>query len=272
MLAYEKNKSPTSTPSFGSLLGIDADSFNARRKKLVKDLRKRNKEACKSKSYLAPKQRLKFSKSAKHRKKVGYGKMTSNIRIDSMETDSFGARLIMKTRMNMAPFVVPIVGDVKKAKKDPKIDLKRKKVNKKKAKLIAMNAEEPQPMDPTLQDGVFIGIDEGRAKLFTAAFRTKNQGDFQRRTAMEKDLKVHKNRPRNENFETITLTRNKYNAYTKLRIREKWELRRVAANEGLSSVFLFGFILHQTLIPSHLFFKSWRYIAKKKFTSFNFVF
>jgi len=96
-----------------------------------------------------------------------------------------------------------------------------------------MNAEEPQPTDPTLQDGVFIGIDEGRAKLFTAAFRTKNQGDFQRRfrKTMEKDLKV---RPHDANFETVTLTRKKYNAYTKLRIREKWELQRVAAREGLN--------------------------------------
>ena len=255
------------TPTFGSLMGFDPVAFNQRRKALIQKLRKKNQVQVKSKSFLSPNQKKKFIKAAKHRRTVGYGEMPENIRIDSMETDSFGARLIMKTKMKLDPFILPITGDVKKVKKAVQSKkLANKKISKKKATLLAMNAEEPQAADPTLQDAICAGIDEGRAKLFTATVRSKSDrkaaqtniievaaqsepvkkekvstaSTSSTKPAKKENVKNSSNQKKGERetdpcFETVTLTRRKYNSVTKLKIRRKWENNRTISTPGLQA-------------------------------------
>jgi len=221
------------TPTLGDLIGMTPNEFNARRKKIVQDIRKRNIEKVTSKGFLSEKERKRFRKAAKHRKRIGYGKMCTDTRFDSLETDSFGVRLVLKTRINMNAWIVPITGPVIKAPivKKPK----KEKISKKERQIKAMNAsEEPQVTDPVLKKGIVVGIDEGRAKLFTAV-SLKRSGT----PSIEKKASCIVTEPqdncdyKSDKWVTTLLTRNKYHAYTKLKIRRKWEANRIKSNPEL---------------------------------------
>ena len=228
------------TPTLGELIGVTPELFNARRKQIVKDIRKRNKEKVSSKSFLTEKERQRFKKAAKHRKKIGYGKMDMETRYDSLETDTFGLRVVLKTRVDTKKFVVPITGPVAKV-----LEVKRprkERISKKEREIRAMNAsEEPQLTDPALRNGIVVGIDEGRAKLLTSACLKKHaREEFATRTTNPKSII---NEPQgncdyeNDEWKSTTLTRNKYNAFTKLKIRRKWETDRIKANPALRTAY-----------------------------------
>ena len=124
-------------------------------------------------SQMDPKKRDKFKKAVKHRTSVGYGKMNVNTRFDSIETNDFGVRIVIKTCENIDRFVVPVTSDVVKVKPKPKTSKSRKKIGKKKAAIVEMNADEA--LDPELRDAIGVGVDEGRAKLFTSSMRSKTE-------------------------------------------------------------------------------------------------
>jgi len=242
-LASLEHAAPPKTPTLGELIGMSPDEFNARRKRIVLELRKRNTAKATSKGFLSENRRKRFKKAAKHRKRVGYGKMSVDTRFDSLETDSFGVRLVLKTRIDMEPLVAPIVGPVvKDVKAKPK---KRERISKKEREIRALNAsEQPQETDPVLKTGIVVGIDEGRAKHFTAAC-LKRSGPVQTMPVVvtgtvasgivtEPQANCDYGR---DAWVTTTLTRNKYNAVTKLKIRRKWEAARIDANPDLRNAY-----------------------------------
>jgi hypothetical protein len=206
------------TPTLGELMNITPEAFNNRRKALIRQVRNSNKVKTKSKTFVNEKQRKRFLKQAKHRRTVGCGKMNPTTRFDSFETDTVGLRLVLKTAINIARFILPITEDVmfKPKMQEPKMMNRTQKISKKMAQINALNAELAQSADPTLANAIKVGIDEGRAKLFTAAIK-KN------------DMLLH------DGFVTYTLTRNKYNAVTKLKIRRKLEKKRRDAAVGLEA-------------------------------------
>ena len=208
------------TPTLGQLMDMTPEAFNARRKVLMRQIHKSNKTKATSKAFLNEKQRTRFKRQIKHRRSVGCGKMNLMTRFDSFETDTVGLRLVLKMAIDINKYVLPITEDVKfKPKiKEPKLMSRTHKISKKAAQINAMNAELAQPTDPRLAGAIIVGIDEGRAKLFTAAFEKKKG-----------DVSEH------DGFESLTLTRNKYNAVTKLKIRRKWEKKRLDAAPGLEA-------------------------------------
>ena len=210
------------TPTLGELMNITPQLFNERRRILIRQIRKSNTAATKSKTFLHEKQKRRFIKQVKHRRTVGYGKMDPTTRFDSFETDTVGLRIVLKTAINLSMFILPITSDVKfKPKiKEPKLLTRTHKISKKVAQINAMNAELAQPFDPTLANAILAGVDEGRAKFFTGAFKKKSpQGS------------------EHDGFESFTLTRNKYNAVTKLKFRRKWEKKRRDATSGLQDAY-----------------------------------
>ena len=210
-LAKANQRAPPITPSLGELMGLTPEMFNAKRKVIARRARNQCKERSQAQN-TNPAQRVRLKKIAKRRNNVGSGSMRRGVRMDSFETDSVGLRMCLKSSEDMKPFIVPITADVVKAKAvAPKPMKGKKKVSKKQARINAMNAEEPQPVDPTLIDPIGVGVDEGRAKLFTAVVWPD---------AAKKP-------------QTIVLTRRKYNAVTKLKIRTSWEKQRVNASPGL---------------------------------------
>ena len=233
------------TPTLGELIGVTPELFNARRKQIVKDIRKRNKEKVTSKSFLTEKDRQRFKKAAKHRKKIGYGKMDTETRYDSLETDSFGLRLVIKTRVDTKKFVSPITGPVAKV---PEVKRpKKERVSKKEREIRAMNASEepPQSTDPALKNGIVVGIDEGRAKLLTTSCMKKSTKEKSATITdpLTNSKPIILTEPQencdyeNDDWKSTTLTRNRYNAFTKLKIRRKWESERIKANPTLRTAY-----------------------------------
>jgi hypothetical protein len=207
------------TPTLGELMNMTPQAFNNRRKALIQQVRKSNKTKSMSKAFLNEKQRTHFKKQAKHRRTVGCGKMDPMTRFDSFETDTVGLRLVLKTAMDLTKFILPITDNVKFIPqiKEPKLMTRTHKISKKASQINAMNAELAQPYDPTLKYAIKAGVDEGRAKLFTGAILKKGN--------------LH------DGFLSVTLTRKKYFAVIKLKIRQKWEKKRRCETDGLQAAY-----------------------------------
>ena len=176
----------------------------------------------------------------KHRKRVGYGKMSKNTRFDSLETDSFGVRLVLKTPVNMRPFISSIEGDVTVVKVEKKRTVT--KISKKERQIAMINAtEEPQAIDPSLVNAIAAGLDEGRAKLFTGACMKKQPKRLRGKSEICYDRIVadgFQNCDYEEDkWEITTLTRKQYFNCIKLRVRRKWEASRIAANPSLRNAY-----------------------------------
>jgi len=260
------------TPTLGELIGSTPEQFNARRKDIIKRIRKSNTEKIKSKSFLPEGKRKAFKKAAKHRKKVGFGKMDPNSRFDSLKTDAVGLRLTIKTPVPIDQYVIEITTDVLPIEVKIKAKAKPEKMSKKQREIMKLNASEApvQGIDPMLQDAIVVGIDEGRAKCFTSAVlksravmkflaekvtATQESESSQECSSFFQGLlttciaifsaysfvtKKAKNLLENKDqkncdydddvWQTTTLTRNKYNAVTKLKIRRKFEQERMRQN------------------------------------------
>jgi len=296
-LTDEQNFIKPSTPTLGELIGMTPHEFNARRKAIVKRIRKANTEKIKSKSFIPEGKRRAFKKAVKHRKKVGYGKMDVNARFDSLRTDAVGLRLTLKTPIPMKKYVVEIKGDVLPIEKVVKTEFVKK--SKKQRQIEKMNESEAPDavVDPALKNAIAVGVDEGRAKLLTSAVlkppeplkdtsnapvgmckkknkkKNKKNKNNKKTHAQEEDptkeededstkkeeccsflqglfvacvavvsTLIHISKDpmintdqdkcnyKNDKWHSTTLTRNKYNAVTKLKIRRKFEQERMRKN------------------------------------------
>jgi hypothetical protein len=228
-----------STKSLGELLGLTPEEFNLKRKQITKYVRRQAKTKAKAYRPTTSKERMKkkkLDKVAKRRKKLGSGKMMDGTRIDSLETDSLGLRLITKTKVSITRHVMSVdamrekkaqskdaYSAANKKKRKRKNTTAKKPVNKKKKTISEMNVgpsthcddvddDEEYVVDPLLYNAIFTADDNGRVKLSTVAICSDDP-----------TIKPA----------TVVMTRNKYFSEIKLRIRRKWEERRIASIAGL---------------------------------------
>ena len=154
-----------STVSVGDLLGITDQTFNARRKALRKTLCRQYRKRARSETPGRRKKRL--ERLARRWGANGNGHLRRGSRIDSVETDGVGLRLCVKTPIDLSPFIVPVP-------LEPATEASASAP--KKRKRSARQKQPPPPyfdaVDPKNRDlpaPIIVALDNGRAKLFSAA-------------------------------------------------------------------------------------------------------
>lgn len=157
----------------GDMLGLTPRQFNSLNKSIRSLVRRKLRTRRKSTKRLshAQKQRLKRRERA-----LRYGKMPTNGRVDSLETDGVGLRLCVKTPVDIKPFIrcLPTVEEVQAAKEAAKAEAKRKRDAKKKSATAQSSSStlgqyEQSPRLLESPNPIFMGCDTGRKKLFTIA-------------------------------------------------------------------------------------------------------
>jgi hypothetical protein len=124
----------------------------------------------------------------RRRMRVGFGKVHTNARVDSIEVDSTGMRIILKLPVSMRQHTQAITADVMKPK--PKVLLRDKSANpatsKSRRKILALNGPKTPVVEPRVDvqpqqaaaatdpatRPIFIDMDNGRVKPFVAAVCT----------------------------------------------------------------------------------------------------
>jgi len=181
--------------SIGQMLGLTPELYNRRRKQLRRDIRKRKREAY---------QRLSRAESAALRerrkkdrdrwKRTGASSMPKDGRVDSVETDGVGLRMVVKTKVAIEQFVVPVYSSSSEAgpSSAPSQQMKRRRkaASKGGGGADEKDADQPPPslhsLHPDSGPPIIVGVDEGQAKLFSAsisqsAVRRPNTMAFHRR-------------------------------------------------------------------------------------------
>lgn len=197
--------------SVGELLGITSAAFNRRRNDLRSLLARRYRRERKREP--PGKKRERARKLEERWSKIGFGKMSRDCRIDSVETDGVGLRMCLKTPIDMRPFKVPVpLREAAAVEKVPRT--KKRRVGGKEVLLegdgtSACVASKKVPYDEVGGQGsilpVHIGIDTGVAKPFVAAV-----------------WRDHAKKPH-----TVTFTRRRYYFEMHYSRRLKWETRRL---------------------------------------------
>ena len=148
------------TMSLGELLGLTPQDFNRRRRQLRAEIRRRYRSRhSHAMEDSLRKRRLKRERDRWSR--IGASAMPKLARIDSMETDGVGLRLVLKNPIDIRAFIMPL------AQPDPpppKPSKKKKQTNAAPAEPLGVD-----PTDQTLPKPAFVGIDTGRAKPCSAA-------------------------------------------------------------------------------------------------------
>lgn len=148
--------------SFGELLGISPAEFNATRRSLRKDIRKK-KSRCPGHLMRDPKKLKRAMKDRKRWRSIGASKMNPGARVDSIETDGVGLRIVVKTKEPMKDYCKPIGG--RRSKPTPK-SVQRKP---KKTSLLDDFPHHPRAFVSGTAPPIFVSMDEGRAKPFSAS-------------------------------------------------------------------------------------------------------
>jgi hypothetical protein len=131
--------------------------------------------------------------------------MPRGARVDSIETDGVGLRMVLKIKVDISRHVVP-VSSADQQKSEGKPRRRRTKGDK-----AAEEVPAPATAHALLPSPVMAGIDEGRAKLFMAAIS---------RSATKK--------PRSMGF-----TRRRYYSEMGFRARRRWEASRMVQSPNL---------------------------------------
>lgn len=160
------------TVSLGEFLGITQRRFNDKRNALRSRLQREYRK--KARAETPGKKKKIFRRLARRWGMNGHGHLQKGARIDSAETDGVGLRLCVKCPIDLRPFIVAIpppsnedaCGGAAAAPSSGKPH--RKKAQKKKV-LPATSGF--VPVDPNVEHvkPVFVALDAGRAKLFSAA-------------------------------------------------------------------------------------------------------
>jgi hypothetical protein len=195
VVADEANTDPKPSVSVGELLGLTPTAFNRRRQQIRREVRRRyRRNASNAEQDAVRRKRLKMQ--AKRWQRIGASAMPKNARIDSIETDGVGLRMVIKTPQDIAHHVRPI-----ETVEETKVRTARPKKEKKRAP-AATECCERCPHEP-----VMVAMDLGRAKLFAAAVS---------RRAIEKP-------------KTVVLTRRKYYYMMRHGRQRRWEQARMTA-------------------------------------------
>ncbi len=194
-LEEEDGRDDEPTVSVGELMGLTPAAFNRRRRQIRREVRRRYRQNASNADHDAVR-RKRLKKHAKRWQRIGASAMPKNARIDSIETDGVGLRMVMKTPTDIAHHVRPI-----EDAEETKVQAASSKRGKKRAP--AMTEVAPRcPHEP-----VMVAMDLGRAKLFAAAIS---------RRAIEKPT-------------TVVLTRRKYYYAMRHGRQRRWEQARMVA-------------------------------------------
>jgi len=169
----------TTSRSLGDAMGLTSESFKETRKKIRKHIRKEIAQRKRKRPNNPSLKRLK-----KKRNRIGRGFMHSDTVVASIETDGVGARMCVKTPIDMRPFVKPYVPPEKIDEKEA--TKKRKRMSrsmggkgretKNKAEKTDVDDEERERLYAERlkkESPITIGIDNGRKKLFVGAISNK---------------------------------------------------------------------------------------------------
>ncbi|MEI6358212.1 MAG: hypothetical protein WCP53_14090, partial [Verrucomicrobiota bacterium] len=97
------------TVSCGELLGLTPELFNRQRRRLRASIRRKKRANHRPAGQQATSaERKKRLKERKRWARVGASSMPKDTRIDSIETDAVGLRMVIKTKIAMGGFVVPV--------------------------------------------------------------------------------------------------------------------------------------------------------------------
>ena len=195
------------TKSVGEVMGITPHDFNVKRKEIRRQVRRRKRRNASRR--LTRKERDKAIRERNRWKRIGTSKMPTGARIDSIETDGVGLRMVIKMKDNIQEYIIPIGSS---PPKKPKTNVAKKKSKK--------NASEPDPPHPlSLKEAtkdhapIFISDDPGRAKLIAAAILQE----------------------RDEAPQVTTFTRRRHYHEMGHSARTKWENNIVAENTQLQT-------------------------------------
>jgi len=164
----------TESDSLGSIMGLTPESFNAKRKQLRGELRKKLSARKRDRPNSASAKRIK-----KKRNRLGCGMMNRDAVVQSMETDGVGARMCVKTPIDVREHVKPIAEEQLKKGGDTTTTTgaetsaaaKRRRRQPKKKKQDETVVDEGVLRDRlhVQPPPIMLGMDSGRKKLFVGA-------------------------------------------------------------------------------------------------------
>ena len=197
----------SSSVCVGELLGLTPQRFNRSRRKLRRQIR-RKKRRLRHRGTKEDRRKRKETRDRWARNGASY--MPRGARIDSIETDGVGLRMVMKIKADISKYVVPVSSSDPQSSKD---DLPRKRRSKKATNGSAEEGHEPAPatLYASQPPPVISGMDNGRAKLFMAAIS---------RSASKKP-------------QSMGFTRRRYYSEMGFRARQSWEAARMAQSPNI---------------------------------------
>ena len=199
----DENDTEDSSVSVGEVLGITPVQFNSIRSKIRSHVRRQKRRSVNRRK--TDKERKKAIKERERWKRIGRSKMPLGARIDSIETDGVGLRMVVKLKDDIRHYIVPIGSPPIRLNKKP--ERKRVKASKRKdeqdtAHLLSQGAEP-----------IFVTNDPGEAKPFAAA--------------ISQDL--------NQPPKMIAFHKRRYYHEMGNKARAKWEKNVVASNSNLKA-------------------------------------
>jgi hypothetical protein len=203
--AMEVDDEPESSLSVGQLLGLTPEAFNRRRRQIRREVRQRyRRKASTAEPDSVHRRRLK--KQAERWRRVGASAMPRSARIDSIETDGVGLRMVLKTPQDISKWIMPLETQAElDAVKAAKAAAKPRRGRKRAAESCPELSQQSKPAP------VVVALDLGRAKLFTAAV---SRAGFERPS-------------------TVVLTRRRYYFEMRHGRRGRWEEARMAASPAV---------------------------------------
>lgn len=176
----DENDTEDSSVSVGEVLGITPTQFNSTRSKIRSHVRRQKRRSVNRR--LTDRERKKAIKERERWKRIGRSRMPLGARIDSIETDGVGLRIVVKLKDDIRHYIVPIGSTPIRLNKN--IERKRVKSTKRKeeqetAHLLSQGAEP-----------IFLTNDPGGAKPYAAAI-SQDQNQLPKMMAFHKRRYYH---------------------------------------------------------------------------------
>ena len=199
-----------STVSVGEVLGITPTKFNSERSKIRSRVRKQKRRSVNRR--LTDGERKKAIKERERWKRIGRSRMPLGARIDSIETDGIGLRMVVKLKDDIRHYIVPVGSAPNHLDKNTDTDTDSKRV-KRKRKRIVEEQETAHPLSLEAAEPILVTSDPGIAKPYSAAIS-------QDQTQPPKMMAFHKRQ---------------YYYEMGNKARTKWENGIVASNSSLKT-------------------------------------
>ena len=201
----------SASASVGEMLGLTPELFNRRKKQLRASIRRQKAAAYRRVSSAeSATRRGRLKKDRDRWRKTGASSMPKGSRVDSVETDGVGLRMVVKRKVPMAHLIVavPVPDDRGAPSSSAAASAPRVRRTKKKVVLPAAAVCECCGVD---SQPIVVGMDKGCAKLYSAAISD---------TASKKPA-------------SLAFTRPRYYFEMGHSARRRWELAVMAASAPL---------------------------------------